>query len=182
MKKIILSIVFLFAITFYSKAQDRIILITGDTLIGYVYGMGGHLYRVIKTDGKSVIIGDSLILNKEILKIQEEANIPLVQSPSVPKILTAGDYLFKASNYHFISLGMYLVSGICYGIYSVNAVKTPVNSTNVTFFYAGLGCAIAGFVYNEVAWVCIGKAGIKLNQSKVSLKIAPTHLGLSFKI
>ncbi len=180
MKKIILSIVFLFAIIIYSKAQDEVILTTGDTLVGNLYRIGEHRYRIIKTDGKSVYVGDTLIgsiISKEIVKKQDDSyKYPL------PRELNAGDYLTKANNYHFIGFGMCLLGGLSYGVYLEGLKNPTLRNQNQAFLVIGIGFEIVGFFYNEIAWGYIGEAGKKLNKSKVSLKIAPNHLGLSFKI
>lgn len=181
MNKIITTIIFLLTLSSYCKAQDKVILTTGDTLVGNLYRIGEHRYRIIKPDGNSSIVADTLIasvISRDSVKVQ---NKPFVYN--LPTNVSAGDYLSKASKYHSISFGMYAAGGLCYGFYVAQmAVKSPNFEQSKVPLYLGFGCGVIGFVFDQLAWQSIGDAGKKMNSTKVSLKVTLSRIGLCYRL
>lgn len=53
------------AITFYCQGQQKIILTTGDSLIGTIHTVDTEHSRIIKSDGSSILILSNMIIRKE---------------------------------------------------------------------------------------------------------------------
>lgn len=181
MKKIISSILFLIISTASSFAQDKVILTSGDTLEGSIYRIDEHRFRIYRIDGNSAILADTFIakvIPRDSIKVQTK---PLVQ-PN-PTEIGAGDYLIKASKYHYISLAMYACGGFCYCLHLAQfEIFNPPLYNPILPLAAGFGFGIIGFTYQQLAWMTIADAGKKLNSKKVSLRIAPTGFGICYRL
>ncbi len=181
MNKIITTIIFLFILVSSCFAQDKIILTSGDTLEGNIYRIDEHRFRIYKVDGNSAILADTFIakvIPRDSIKVQTK---PLVQ-PN-PSEIGAGDYLIKASRYHYISLAMYACGGFCYCLYlAQEEIINPPLYNPILPLAAGFGFGIIGFTYQQLAWMTIADAGKKLNSKKLSVRIAPTGFGICYRL
>lgn len=143
MKKLLF--IMLSLVTFYSNAQEKILLTTGDSLSGIVYQVDETHTKIVKSDGTSVIILSETIKNqKEIDAIQSKK---------------AGQNLIFAAEIIYTSF-LIVVAGVLIGSAGI-LIAAPILAI------IGGVVTIVGEIYSITAWKKIGKAGKFLKKNRL---------------
>lgn len=144
MKNFILITLFLLT-SFFCKAQDLIILKSGDTLRGAITSTDEFHVKIKRSNGARAVLTQDMIKK-------------IIPDPAFIDKETAGGNLIEASQITFGALVIEIV-GMAVAIGGISIAPAVA--------IVGGGIAVAGWIYSVTAWKRIQKAGEILNKNKL---------------